>query len=77
MYAMIPPLPEYNRKEHLCSGMLITEIEGEPRKATITYINQTTRELEAYRLEDLAGSTEFYAERFKKLETYLLEESTK
>ena len=76
-YAMIPPLPEYNRKEHLCSGMLITEIEGEPRKATITYINQTTRELEAYILEDLAGSTEFYAERFKKLETYLLEESTK
>ena len=73
----LPPFPEYNRKEHLCSGLLIKETEGEQDKSTITYINQTTRELEPYVLGDLAGKTKFYAKRFKELETYLLKNASK
>lgn len=73
----LPPFPEYNRKEHLCSGLLIKETKGEKGKSTITYINQTTRELEQYVLRDLAGSTDFYVKRFKELETYLLNNVSK
>lgn len=73
----LPPLPEYNRKEHLCSGMQIKETEGELGKSTITYINQTTRELETYVLGDLAGTTNFYVKRFKELEAYLLKNLSK
>lgn len=69
----LPPLPEYNRREHLCSGLLIKGTEGEQGKSTLTYINQTTRELQSYVLGDLMGVTDFYAKRFKELETFLLE----
>jgi len=68
----LPPFPEYNRKEHLCSGLLIRETEGEQGKSKITYINQTTRELLPYVMSDLGGATEFYVKRFKELEAYLL-----
>ena len=68
----LPPFPEYNRKEHLCSGLLIRETEGEQGKSKITYINQTTRELLPYVMGDLGGATEFYVKRFKELEAYLL-----
>jgi len=71
----LPPLIEYNRKEHLCSGMLIKETEGEGGRSTITYINQTTRELESYVMGDLMGVTDFYLKRFKKLESFLVEKS--
>lgn len=71
----LPPLLEYNRKEHLCSGMLIKETEGKEGKSTITYINQTTRELESYVMGDLMGVTDFYLKRFKKLESFLVEKS--
>lgn len=73
----IPPVPDYNRKEHLCSGMLISETDGDPHKATITYITQTTRELEHYVMGDLDGSTKFFAKRFKELETCILKELPK
>lgn len=69
----LPPFPEYSRKEHLCSGMLIKETEGEEGKSTITYINQTTRELQSYVMGDLMGVTDFYVKRFKELESFLLE----
>ncbi|CAH3114424.1 unnamed protein product [Porites lobata] len=72
----LPPFPEYNRKEHLCSGLLIKETEGEKGKSTITYINQTTRELEPYVLGDLAGVTEFYVKRFRPLEAFLLKNAS-
>lgn len=77
MLTTIPPATDYNRKEHLCSGMLISETDGDPHKATITYINQTTRELEPYVMGDLDGSTKFYAKRFKELETCILKELPK
>lgn len=73
----LPPFPEYNRKEHLCSGILIKETEGEQGKSTITYINQTTRELQSYVMGDLMGVTAFYVKRFKKLESFLLENVSK
>ena len=73
----LPPFPEYNRKEHLCSGLLIKETKEEEGKSTITYINQTTRELQPYVLGDLAGATDFYVKRFKELETYLLNNVSK
>lgn len=71
----LPPFPEYNRKEHLCSGLLIKETEGEEGKSTVTYINQTTRELQPYIMGDLMGVTNFYVKRFKELEAYLLEKA--
>lgn len=73
----LPPFPEYNRKEHLCSGLLIKETEGDPGKSTLIYINQTTRELQPYVLGDLAGATAFFAKRFKELETFLLKNAPK
>ena len=72
----LQPFPEFNRKEHLCSGLLIRETDGEKGKSTITYINQTTRELEPYVLGDLAGVTEFYVKRFRPLEAFLLKNAS-
>lgn len=69
----LPPYPQYNRKEHLCSGLLIRETEGQEGKSTLTYINQTTRELQSYVMKDLQGVTSFYVKRFKDLEAYLLQ----
>ena len=69
----LPPYPQYNRKEHLCSGLLIRETEGQEGKSTLTYINQTTRELQSYVMKDLQGITSFYVKRFKDLEAYLLQ----
>lgn len=53
--------------------MLIKETEGEEGKSTITYINQTTRELQSYVMSDLMGVTDFYVKRFKELESFLVE----
>ena len=68
----LPPSPDYNRREHLCSGLLIKATDGEEGKATLTYINQTTRQLLPYVMGDLSGVTDFYATRSQELESFLL-----
>ena len=66
-----PVSDQYERKENLSSGFMISQSESDPNQSTLVYINQVTNQVAEFLFKDLKGGTKVYADRVKKLRDYL------